>query len=125
MAPKRIAVIGSGPTGICAVKTLKEEDMEPVCYERTSHIGGLWRYHDDDLEGLASVMKTTIINSSKEMGAFSDFPPNEDTPNYMHNRQVFQYLTDYTKAFDVERHVQFNKEVVSVSVGLTYSGEER
>ncbi|KAG8189373.1 hypothetical protein JTE90_021876 [Oedothorax gibbosus] len=95
--------------------------MEPTCYERTSHLGGLWRYHDDDQDGLASVMKTTIINSSKEMGAFSDFPPNDDVPNYMHNKQVFQYLTDYAEMFDVERHVQFNKEVVMVDMADDYN----
>ncbi|CAL1285965.1 unnamed protein product [Larinioides sclopetarius] len=114
MSRKRYAVIGAGPMGITAIKCLKEEGMIPVCFERTSCIGGLWRYHDDDIDGLASVMKSTVINNSKEMGAFSDFPPKEEYPNYMHNRHVHDYITTYEKAFDVERHIQVNKEIIEV-----------
>ncbi|XP_054708620.1 flavin-containing monooxygenase 5-like [Uloborus diversus] len=120
MGRKRIAVVGVGPCGICAIKSLKEEGMEPVGFERTNTVGGLWRYHDDDVEGLASVMKTTIINSSKEMSAVSDFPPREDTPNYMHNREVYAMLTSYAKAFDVIKHVNFHKEVIEVDLAESY-----
>ncbi|GIY64273.1 flavin-containing monooxygenase 5 [Caerostris darwini] len=120
MAPKRYAVIGGGPMGIASIKCLKEEGMEAVCYERTKYIGGLWRYHDDDVDGLASVMKTTVINNSKEMGAISDFPPKADAPNYMHNKQVYEYIMSYAKAFDIERHIQNNKEVVEVGLADDY-----
>lgn len=116
MVSKRIAVIGGGPMGLSAIKCLKEEGIEPICFERTSYVGGLWRYHDDDLDGLASVMKTTVINNSKEMGAISDFPPKEDVPNYMHNRQVHDYLMSYARKFDLIKHINLNKEVIQVDV---------
>ncbi|KFM74152.1 Dimethylaniline monooxygenase [N-oxide-forming] 5, partial [Stegodyphus mimosarum] len=120
MTTKRIAVIGAGPTGICSIKCLLEEGMEPVCFERTNHIGGLWRYHDEDIEGLASVMKTTVINSSKEMTAISDFPPPEDAPNYMHNKQIYNLLKTYAETFDIEKYVHFHKEVVEVDMAENY-----
>ncbi|GIY97585.1 flavin-containing monooxygenase 5 [Caerostris extrusa] len=77
--PKKIAIIGAGPSGLTAIKSCKEEGFLPVCFERNGDPGGLWRYHDEDIEGVASVMKTTIINTSKELSAFSDFPPRKNT----------------------------------------------
>ncbi|GFY74562.1 hypothetical protein TNIN_303011 [Trichonephila inaurata madagascariensis] len=40
---KRVAIIGAGPAGLQAIKNLKEEGLEPVCFERTGHLEGLWR----------------------------------------------------------------------------------
>ncbi|GIZ00898.1 flavin-containing monooxygenase 5 [Caerostris extrusa] len=55
-------------------------------------MGGLWRYHDEDLDGVASVMKTTIINTSKEIGACSLCPPPAEFPNYMHHSLMYKYI---------------------------------
>ena len=40
-------MIGSGASGITAIKTCLEEGLEPVCYERTNRIGGLWYYTEE------------------------------------------------------------------------------
>lgn len=106
MAPKRIAVVGAGPSGLAAIKTCKEAGFNPVCYERNGDPGGLWRYHDEDIDGVASVMKTTIINTSKEQSAFSDFPPPAEYPNFMHNSQMYSYFMAYAQRFDLLRHIR-------------------
>ncbi|XP_042896617.2 flavin-containing monooxygenase 5 [Parasteatoda tepidariorum] len=111
---KKIAVIGAGPSGLTAMKCCKEKGFIPVCYERNNDAGGLWRYHEEDIEGVASVMRTTIINTSKEAGAFSDFPPPKSFPNYMHNSKMFNYFMRYAENFDLLRHIKFNLEVVKV-----------
>ena len=36
---KRIAVIGSGASGLTAIKCCLDEGLQPVCFERTDHIG--------------------------------------------------------------------------------------
>lgn len=41
---KRICVIGAGVSGLPAIKACLEENLNVVCYERTSEIGGLWNY---------------------------------------------------------------------------------
>ena len=38
---QRVAVIGAGSSGLVSVKTCLEEGLEAVCFEKTSHIGGL------------------------------------------------------------------------------------
>src|SRR5689334_15306720 len=39
-----------------------------------------------------TVMKTTVINTSKEMTAYSDFPPPVEAANFMHNAQLLQWV---------------------------------
>lgn len=82
---KRVCIIGAGASGITCIKECREVGFDVVCYEKGSYVGGLWHYHDSDEDGIASVMYSTVINSSKEMSAYSDFPPPKELPNYMHN----------------------------------------
>ena len=84
-----MAIIGAGASGMTAVKACLEQGLKPTVFEKTNYSGGLWRFQPKlDENGIASVMKSTIINSSKEMSAFSDFPPPVDCPNYMHNTKM-------------------------------------
>lgn len=59
-------------------------------------------------------MKSTVINTSKEMTAYSDFPPPADAPNYMHNTQMFAYLRAYAEHFDLLKRIKFRHRVLSV-----------
>jgi dimethylaniline monooxygenase (N-oxide forming) len=36
---KRIAVIGAGASGLPAIKCCLDEDLTPVCFERSNEIG--------------------------------------------------------------------------------------
>lgn len=117
---KRVAVIGAGPCGLGAIKTLKDEGLDPVCFERTGDIGGLWRYHDDDVNGLASVMKTTIINTSKELGAASDNPPPAEYPNYMHHSLMYKYIKELAEKCDCVRHVIHHQETIKIEKADDY-----
>jgi dimethylaniline monooxygenase (N-oxide forming) len=60
-------------------------------------------------------MKSTVVNTSKEMMAFSDYPPAADLPNFMHHSLVFDYIRDYARHFQLDQHIQLNTEVKSVS----------
>ena len=85
---KRVAVIGAGIAGLTCTKSCLEEGLEPVTFERTGHIGGLWHFTEDIVEGQGCVMRSTVANTSKECMAFSDFLVPDDFPNMMHNRLV-------------------------------------
>ncbi|KAK2145834.1 hypothetical protein LSH36_654g01070 [Paralvinella palmiformis] len=110
----RIAVIGAGPSGLCALKSCLEEHLEPVCYEKTSYIGGLWYYTSNVIEGRGCVMKSTVINTSKETMVYSDFPPPADCPVYMHNTKLVEYLKAYASHFDLKERIRFEHEVLGV-----------
>uniref|UniRef100_L2FEW6 Dimethylaniline monooxygenase 2 n=1 Tax=Colletotrichum fructicola (strain Nara gc5) TaxID=1213859 RepID=L2FEW6_COLFN len=67
----RVAVIGMGSLGLVALKNCLEEGFEAIGFERSSYVGGLWKYTLD--ENKTSVLPTTIVNISKERGCFTDF----------------------------------------------------
>ncbi|XP_037507172.2 flavin-containing monooxygenase 5 [Rhipicephalus sanguineus] len=46
--------------------------------------------------------------------AYSDFPPPADSPNFMHHSGMLEYLTQYSKNFDLNSHIRFNHVVESM-----------
>ncbi|GFT00517.1 dimethylaniline monooxygenase 5 [Trichonephila clavipes] len=111
---KRILVIGAGMSGLTAIKACKEEHFEVVCYEKSGELGGLWRYHESNSDRFPSVMKNTLSNTSKEMSAFSDFPPPSEFPTYLHHTLVLIYLELYAEHFDLLGNISYYHEVVEV-----------
>ncbi|XP_074175347.1 flavin-containing monooxygenase 5 [Rhinolophus sinicus] len=114
MTKKRIAVIGGGVSGLVSIKCCLEEGLEPVCFERTDDFGGLWRFQENPEEGRASIYKSVIINTSKEIMCFSDYPIPAHFPNFMHNSQVLEYFRMYAKEFDLLKYIRFKTTVCSV-----------
>ncbi|KFW02318.1 Dimethylaniline monooxygenase [N-oxide-forming] 5, partial [Fulmarus glacialis] len=112
---QRVAIIGAGVSGLCALKCCLDEGLVPTCFERSGDIGGLWRFEERPEEGRASIYRSVIINTSKEMMCFSDFPIPEDFPNYMHNSKVMEYYYMYARHFDLLRHVRFRTSVCRVA----------
>lgn len=122
---KRICIIGGGASGITAAKACIEEGHDYVIYEMYHTFGGLWRYRDEDINGLASVAAATIINSSKEMSAFSDFPPREHYPNYMHNSRMIEYIEDYAKFVGCQDKMFFQHKILQVTKAESFDRDGR
>ena len=89
-----------------------EIGFDVVCFEQEDDIGGLWRFTASDTH--SSVCKSTVINTSKEMMSFSDFPAPREFPVYMPNTKVMEYFQMYAKRFDLLKHIKFNTSVKSV-----------
>ncbi|XP_028936872.1 flavin-containing monooxygenase 5-like [Ornithorhynchus anatinus] len=111
---KSVAVIGAGSCGLPAIKCCLDEGLEPTCFEKSDHIGGLWKFQEYSIEGRASIYKSLTINTSKEMMYYSDFPIPEDYPNYMHNSQIMDYFHSYAKHFDLLKYINFKTTVLSL-----------
>lgn len=122
---KKICIIGGGASGVTSAKACKEEGHDYVIFEVDSSFGGLWRYREDDINGLGSVANSTIINSSKEMSAFSDFPPDPSYPNYMHNTKFHQYILDYAKHVGCFEKTKFQHKVINVSKADSFDQDGR
>jgi len=73
--------------------------------------GGLWYYAEETRDGQACVMKTTVINTSKEMMCYSDFPIPQEFPIYMHNKCVQKYFQLYAEEFDLKEYIKFSTQV--------------
>ncbi|CAD5220130.1 unnamed protein product [Bursaphelenchus okinawaensis] len=117
---KRVAIIGAGPSGLPSIRHALLYGVEPVCFEASDDVGGLWRYKPEQTaEG--SVMRTTVINTSKEMTAYSDFPPPAEFANFMHNTQLLRYFQMYADHFNLRQYIKFHHRVVDVHRSSDYN----
>uniref|UniRef100_A0A665UTZ6 Flavin-containing monooxygenase n=1 Tax=Echeneis naucrates TaxID=173247 RepID=A0A665UTZ6_ECHNA len=113
MTVRRVAVVGAGSSGLACIKICIDEGLEPVCFESSDDIGGLWRFKESPEPERSSIYRGLVVNTSKEMMCFSDFPTPADFPNYMHNSQLLQYFRLYAEHFNLLKHIHF--QVISVS----------
>ncbi|XP_066453361.1 flavin-containing monooxygenase 5-like [Eleutherodactylus coqui] len=111
---KKVAVIGAGSSGLPAIKCCLDEGLEPTCFESSDDIGGLWRFTKEPEEARASIYKSVIINTSKEMMCYSDYPMPEEYPNYMHNSKVLEYFYQYAEQFQLRKYIKFKTSVCSI-----------
>lgn len=77
----------------------------------SKHIMNLW---GNILQEGGTVMKSTVVNTSKEMMAYSDFPPPAHYPNFAHHSLIMEYLREYAKKFDLCQYIKFNTNVDEV-----------
>ncbi|XP_077987087.1 flavin-containing monooxygenase 5-like [Glandiceps talaboti] len=118
----RIAVIGAGICGLTAIKSCVEEGLEPVCFERHDGLGGMW-YYTEELRPnqVLGLYRSVISNNEKEILQLSDFPFPYDIPPYVTHDRVFQYIKDYVTEFDLEKYIQYNRNVTKVQQSADYS----
>ncbi|XP_078011916.1 dimethylaniline monooxygenase [N-oxide-forming] 4-like [Phascolarctos cinereus] len=99
---KQVTIIGAGMSGLTSIKCCLEEGLEPTCFERSDDIGGLWKFTvKTSGHGKTQVYKSVVTNVTKEMSCYSDFPFQEDFPNYMNQAKMLEYLRSYAKHFDL------------------------
>ncbi|XP_041609203.1 dimethylaniline monooxygenase [N-oxide-forming] 4 isoform X1 [Vulpes lagopus] len=112
---RRVAVIGAGVSGLSSIKCCLDEDLEPTCFERSNDIGGLWKFTETSKDGMTRVYKSLVTNVCKEMSCYSDFPFQEDYPNFMNQGKFWYYLQEFAEHFDLLKYIRFRTTVCSVT----------
>ena len=108
----RIAVIGAGPSGITAIKSLREAGFASVTgFDRNRAVGGNWLY--DPGATHSSVFETTHIISSKTLSSYHDYPMPASYPDYPSHAQLAAYFQGYADHFGVTPHIRFGTEVLA------------
>jgi cation diffusion facilitator CzcD-associated flavoprotein CzcO len=119
---KRVAVIGAGAAGLASARWLLDAKLEPVVFERTNAVGGLWRPDT----GLAYPSLRT--NTSKQTTAFSDLRFDDALPDHPYRDDVLAYLDRYADLAGVRSRIRFGRDVTAVRPaslegGWTVDGE--
>jgi dimethylaniline monooxygenase (N-oxide forming) len=104
---RRVAVVGAGPSGLVAAKSLKEEGLEPVVFEQADGVGGQW-YGPSAHSGVWPGMRA---NTSKTLDTFSDFPPSKSLPMFPRVEELRDYLQAYAKTFDLDQSIRLQTPV--------------
>ncbi|KAF7203470.1 transcript variant X1 [Nothobranchius furzeri] len=118
---QRVAVVGAGVSGLACIKICVDEGLEPVCFESSDDIGGLWNFKDSPEPQRSSIYRSLVANTSKEMMCFSDFPMPDDYPNYTHNSLLMKYYRLYAEHFHLLRFINFLMKVTSVTQSPDFS----
>ncbi|MFD3458460.1 flavin-containing monooxygenase [Nocardia fluminea] len=109
MYQPRTAVIGAGISGLTAGKMLNDYGIPYTCFESSDRVGGNWAFGNPN--GHSSAYRSLHIDTSKHQLSFRDFPMPEHYPDFPHHTQIKQYLDDYSAAFGLTEHIEFENGI--------------
>jgi dimethylaniline monooxygenase (N-oxide forming) len=105
-------VIGAGPAGLAAAKSLAARGIDFRWFEKGSMVGGLWRIDNDN--GATVAYRTLHLNSSRQRTQYPSFPMPDDWPDFPSHELMASYFESFAETFDLTRRVTFNAEVAAV-----------
>ena len=114
---KKVCIIGAGPSGITAIKNLRDKNIEVLAFDNNHDVGGNWIYNEE--EGHSSVFETTHIISSKTLSQYEDFTFDDfdkSIPDYPSHEHLRRYFQAYSKHFDLYPYIQFKTLVKSCTL---------
>ena len=113
MEKMTVAIIGAGPAGLAAAKSLLEDGQTPVVIEQSSGLGGQWN------QGAAhsGVWPEMHAKSCHVEMSFSDFDYPAGTQMFPTNQEVLAYLTAYAQHFGLEPYLRLNTRVEQIKRG--------
>ncbi|MFD2565349.1 flavin-containing monooxygenase [Aquimarina rubra] len=131
---RRVCIIGAGPSGITALKNLKDKNLEVVVYDRNHEVGGNWIFSEDISH--SSVFETTHIISSKTLSQYEDFTFDDfdkTVADYPSHDELRRYFQAYAKHFDLYPYIEFSTSVERCErinnnewrIRITQNGKER
>ncbi|KAF9871342.1 dimethylaniline monooxygenase [Colletotrichum karsti] len=107
-------IIGAGPSGLCAAKTLLQRDpsSDILLVDGRASVGGVW-----SKEQIYPNLKTNNFTTAID---FSDFPMDLEAYGLKEKQHVpgsvmHEYLVSYAKHFGVYEKVQLNTQVIRIT----------
>jgi cation diffusion facilitator CzcD-associated flavoprotein CzcO len=86
---KKVAIIGAGISGLASIRSCLEEGLEPICFERSNHIGGLWKFSVSRASWEGTGMNNMLLEYSFYTCCFGSCdPPRLETHKAQHQEQV-------------------------------------
>jgi hypothetical protein len=127
--PKSVLIVGAGPAGLVAAKTLKQYGYTVSVYEAADCVGGMWKTKDGRPGEKCSPHMHT--NLSRYTVSFSDLSWSSVDLDYLYDDsghsqdnppmfpmawQVGEYLETYEKEFDIMSSVFLERRVSSTKL---------
>lgn len=111
---KNIAVIGAGLSGITTVKQLLDEGHNVICFEKLDNPGGVFSRNE--------IYRELHLTISNYFMAYSDMVPSKERLKFWSKSEYRDYLRSYMEKFDLERHIRYSVEVLSVHQSAEMKG---
>lgn len=103
-------MVGAGPSGLVAAKTLHQARLAVTCYEMSSVVGGHWVI--DNPNGRSAAYESLITNTTKTMNRLSDYTMPEDWPELPGHALMRVWWEGYVERFDLAPRIRMRHEVV-------------
>lgn len=110
---QRVCVVGGGPAGLVATKTLRGEGLEVDCYEMSTAIGGHWVI--DNPNGRSAAYASLETNTTHAMSRLSDFEMPSEWPVFPSYEQVRAWFESYVDAFGFRDCIRLETEVLAAT----------
>lgn len=99
---KDIIIVGAGPCGLVALKEMREAGHNATIFERSESLGGIF--------ASPKIYPDLHLTISNRFMAFSGFP-DPTRMHYSSAAEYLQYLHDYVRHFDLEKHIRYDSQV--------------
>lgn len=100
-------VIGAGPAGLLAARSLKNAGIPYDHVEKNDDVGGIWEIDND----WSPMYESAHFISSKTVSNLPGYEMPEDYPDYPNHRQILAYLKAFAREYDLYPQLSFNTEV--------------
>ncbi|KAL1946239.1 hypothetical protein VTO73DRAFT_15366 [Trametes versicolor] len=121
---KRICVIGAGPSGLGAIKIVKDAPefkagkWTVTAFEARETLGGVWNPAPADPTAaeppLTALYDSLTTNTPHPLMSYTSYPFPPETPLYPPAPTVLAYLHLYAEKFDLLPHIRFGTSVASL-----------
>ncbi|PIL23504.1 hypothetical protein GSI_14816 [Ganoderma sinense ZZ0214-1] len=118
---KHICIIGAGPTGLGALKIVKDAPQfkegrwKVTAFEAREKIGGIWLPAPADADPpLTALYDSLTANTPHPLMCYSSYLFLPATPLYPRAKVVLDYIEDYARHFDLNQHIRLNTSVLAV-----------
>lgn len=103
----QIVVIGAGPSGLAAARSLQKLGLPFQGFETHTDVGGLWNVDNPR----STVYESAHLISSKTTTEFAEFPMRADVADYPSHKEMRQYFFDFAEHFGLRQHYHFGARV--------------
>eukprot|EP00943_MAST-04B_sp_MAST-4B-sp1_P008642 g8642.t1 len=108
-----VAIIGTGVSGIGAIKGCLQAGLVPTAFESDKTFGGFWRYKEDTTH--PSVYRCCHIDTDRDLAGYADYPWDPNHGLLISNEDITSYLEENVKAFNLKQYIKFNTKVENIT----------
>lgn len=108
--------MSDSPNGIAVTaKCLRDAGHEVIVFEKSGHVGGVWKYDEAPNSSSSVLYKSLRTNLPTAVMQLKKFPFHKGVPSFPSHADVLTYLQNYSKHYEVDSCVRLDSVVTSLS----------